>query len=227
MNSLKFLNSAAGSPFQNADSRIVAGMSFTRLCPVLLLFLSGMLKSTFAWSIEVTQGPGLTMDPNGITPLAGVVELTTDLPTRITLTISDGSDSWVREFAEFQTEHYLPVLGLKPARSYSIEVVVTDQTDESMVLEPLLPAVTAPLPVDFPAINVLVSDPARMEPGFTLLDKFTRGKPTTPDATLPRYTIIVDNAGDVVWYSTLGANATRQLPNGNLFYLDGNVIEID
>jgi arylsulfate sulfotransferase len=186
-----------------------------------------MLISTFAWSIEVTLGPRLTMDPNGVTPLAGVVELTTDVPTRVTLTISDGSDSRVREFAEFQTDHYLPILGLKPNSAYSIEVIVTDQVDESLVLAPLLQAVTGPLPVDFPNINVLLSDPTKMEPGFTLLDKFTRGKPTTPDATLPRYTLIVDDAGDVVWYSTLGANATRQLPNGNLFYLDGNVFEID
>lgn len=227
MKLLEFSNSAAGSPLQNANSRIVEGIPFTTLRPVFLLFLSAMLISRFAWSIEVTLGPSLTMDPNGVTPLAGVVELTTDIPTRITLTVSDGSDSWIREFAGFQTNHYLPILGLKPDSSYSIELIVTDQADESLVLAPSLPAVTGPLPVDFPTINVLLSDPTRMEPGFTLLDKFTRGKPTTPDANLPRYTIIVDNAGDVVWYSTLGANATRQLPNGNLFYLDGNVVEID
>jgi len=227
MKSLEFSNGATGSALQTANSRIVEGISFVKLCSVFLLFLSGILISTFAWSIEVTLGPNLTMDPNGVTPLAGVIELTTDVPTRVTLTISGASDSRVREFAEFQTEHYLPILGLKPDTSYSIEVIVTDQADESLVLTPLLPVVTSPLPADFPSINVLVSDPTKMEPGFTLLDKFTRGKPTTPDATLPRYTIIVDNAGEVVWYSTLGANATRQLPNGNLFYLDGNVLEID
>jgi len=227
MKLLEFSNGAAGSTLQNAKSRIVAGIPFKILRPVFLFFLSGMLTSTFVWSIEVTLGPSLTMDPNGVTPLAGVVELTTDVPVRVTLTISDGSDSWVREFAAFQTGHYLPVLGLKPDNSYSIEVIVTDQADASLVLAPLLPAVTDPLPGDFPNINVLLSDPSRMEPGFTLLDKFTRGKPATPDATLPRYTIIVDNAGDVVWYSTLGANTTLQLPNGNLFYLDGNLLEID
>jgi arylsulfate sulfotransferase len=229
MRSLEFSYGAAGSPLQNANSRIVEGRPFTKLRSVFLFFLSGMLISTFVWSIEVTLGPSLTMDPNGVTPLAGVVELTTDVPTRVTLTISDGSDSWVREFAEFQTEHYLPVLGLKPDNSYSIAVIVTDQADESLVLAPLLPAVTGPLPVDFPNIDVLLSDPTKMEPGFTLLDKITRGKPTTPDATLPRYTIIVDDAGDVVWYSTLGADvgAMRQLPNGNLFYLTENLFEID
>ena len=227
MKLLEFSNGATGSPLQNDNSRIVERISFTKLPLVLLFFLSGILISTFAWSIEVTLGPSLTMNPNAVTPLAGVVELTTDVPARVTLTISDGSDSWVREFAEFQTDHYLPVLGLKPDNSYSIEVIVTDSVGDSLVLSPLLPAATGLLPVDFPNIKVLLSDPAKMEPGFTLLDKFTRGKPTTPDATLPRYTIIVDDAGDVVWYSTLGANTTRQLLNGNLFYLDGNVLEID
>jgi arylsulfate sulfotransferase len=230
MKSLKITNGTAGSPLQNANSRIVEGIPFTKLLSVFLFFLSVMLISTFAWSIEATLGPSLTMDPNGVTPLAGVVELTTDVSTRVTLTISDGSDSWVREFAEFQTEHYLPILGLKPDNSYSVEVIVTDQADESLVLAPLLPAVTGPLPVDFPNINVLFSDSTKMEPGFTLLDKISRGGSTTPDGTLPIYTIIVDNAGDVVWYSTLGAGVMRQLSNGNLFYRvyrAVNVFEID
>ena len=230
MKSLEFSNGTAGSPLQNANPRIVEGIPFTKLRSVFLFVLSGMLISTFAWSIEVTLGPSLTMDPNGVTPLAGVVELTTDVPTRVTLTISDGSDSWVREFAAFQTEHYLPILGLKPDNSYSVEAIVTDQADDSLVLAPLLSAVTSPLPVDFPTINVLFSDPTRMEPGYTLLDKISRGTSTTPDGNLPVYTIIVDNAGDVVWYSTLGSNAMRQLPNGNLFYRvyrAENVFEID
>ena len=227
MKSLEGSNDTAGLPRQNDNPQKVGGITFRKLPSIFLFFLSGILISTYAWSIEVIQVPSLTMDPNGVTPLAGVVELTTDVPTRVTLTISDASDSWIREFAEFKTEHYLPVLGLKPDTSYSIEVIVTDLADEHLVLAPLLPVVTGPLPVDFPNINVLISDPTKMEPGFTLLDKFTRGKPTTPDATLPRYTIIVDDAGEVVWYSTLGANATRQLPNGNLFFLDGNVFEVD
>jgi hypothetical protein len=200
MKSLRFSKGREGCPINSANSRIIEGIAFTKLRSVFLFFLSGMLISTVAWSIEVTLGPDLTMDPNGVTPLAGVVQLTTDVPTRVTLTISNGSDSRVREFAEFQTDHYHPILGLKPNGSYSIEVIVTDQADESLVLAPLLPAVTGPLPVGFPNINVLLSDPTKMEPGFTLLDLFTRGRSTTPDATLPRHTIIVDDAGDVVWY---------------------------
>ena len=213
--------------YQKADSRWVEGILFTGSRLVYAVLFSGILTSTFAWSIEVTEGPGLTMNPNGVTPLAGVVELTTDVPTRVTLTISDGTDSRVREFAEYRTEHYLPVLGLKPDNSYSLVVAVTDQADESLIMTSLPPAVTGPLPPEFPVIDILVSDPSRMEPGYTLLDKFTRGKPGMPDSSLPSYAIIVDDAGDVVWYSTLGANAMQQLPNGNLFYLDGNILEVD
>jgi hypothetical protein len=36
--------------------------------------------------------PVLTMDPNGTTPLAGQVMLSTDVPSRVTLKISEGSD---------------------------------------------------------------------------------------------------------------------------------------
>ena len=168
--------------YQKADSRRVEGTLFTKSCLIFPVLFSGILTSTFAWSIEVTEGPGLTMDPNGVTPLAGVVVLTTDVPTRATLTISDGTGSRVREFAEFRTEHYLPILGLKPDNSYSLQVAVTDQSDESLIMTSLPAAVTAPPPPDFPDIDILVSDPSRMEPGYTLLDKFTRGKPGTPDS---------------------------------------------
>ena len=60
MKSLELSNGTTGSPLQNDNSRIVGGISFTKLRSVFLLFLSAMLIITFAWSIEVTLGPGLT-----------------------------------------------------------------------------------------------------------------------------------------------------------------------
>jgi hypothetical protein len=121
------------------------------------------------------------------------------------------------------------LLGLKPNGTYSVEVQVTDQALRSGVLTPPLQALTAPLPEDFPTVSVFYSDPARMEPGFTLLDLFRRvdGSPGA------RYAIIVDHAGNVVWYSTLDgvgnadgdADALRLLPNGNLF-VEGSEIDL-
>jgi hypothetical protein len=201
---------------------------------VMILIILCSLIITPAWSLEIIGTPNLTMDPNGVTPLAGVVEFSTDLPSRVTLNISNGVDRWSREFTDYQTQHYLPVLGLKPSNSYSIEIVITDEDNNQLTVSPSLLANTGPLPDDFPNITVLVSEPSRMESGYTLLDKFTRspvGLPPDqiPDGTLTKYSMILDNRGSVVWYSVLGPIMDiEQLPNGNLTYkINSGIIEID
>ncbi len=226
--------------------------------PLILSSLVVLLASPSAWPVAVTSGPTFILDPNGTTPLAGVVHLATDLPARVTLEVSDGEGSRTIEFAEFKTDFSLPVLGLKPNRQYSIEVKVTDQNNQQLIAAPALQAVTGPLPDDFPDIEVLVSQPALMEPGYTMMARFIRAggdreitlagfgtgleEQTLPDwmcwamswavecgsSSAPTYTIMVDDAGDVVWYSLLGDITNYQLEDGSLLYRGGNdVISVD
>lgn len=176
---------------------------------------------------QVTKGPTLTMDPNEVTPLAGVVSLTTDIPAQVILVVSNGLDVWAVVFPDFQTEHSLPVLGLKPNGSYTVQIRVTGQTGGSQNLGMTLPAVTGPLPPDFPVMETLVSMPDRMEPGYTLLDRFFRGR--NEDPSLQEYSMIIDSSGEVVWYSKLGGTFdTQQLPNGNLqWQANSTIVEQD
>ena len=106
----------------------------------------GFLGSPLSWSIEVVVGPTLTMDPNGFTPLAGLLELTTDVPTRVTLTIGSDDRTWIVESPAHQREHSLPLLGLRPNITHTVEVTVIDEADpsdpESLVLS-ALEAITA------------------------------------------------------------------------------------
>jgi hypothetical protein len=267
--------------------------------PFIVSYLFILLGSPSTWAVTVTSGPTLTLDPNGTTPLAGVINLNTDLPARVTLEVSDGNESRTIKFAEFKTDFSLPVLGLKPDKKYSIKIRLTDQNNQQLIVAPALQASTDPLPDDFPDIRVVVSEPALMEPGYTMMAKFFRtdensrfislrilgrvlketlwewtcwaigwatdscsdvvddtsdrvstflrlGRPLKqtlwdwtcwaidwrtdycPDPTAPRYTIIVDDAGDVVWYSTLGDSTNYQLEDGTLLYWDGlDVIGVD
>jgi arylsulfate sulfotransferase len=226
--------------------------------PFLISFLALLLGSTSAWPLTVTSGPTLTLDPNGKTPLAGVIRLTTDLPARVTLEVSDGRGTRTIEFAEFRTHFSLPLLGLKPDNKYTIEVRLTDQNNRQLVVAPALLAATDPLPDDFPQIRVVASKPALMEPGYTLMSRFIRAggdreitlagfgtglrEQTLPDwmcraiswaiecgsATAPTYTIIADDAGNVVWFSSLGDITNYQLEDGTLLYRTGNdVINVD
>jgi arylsulfate sulfotransferase len=223
---------------------------------IVLGCLALLMCSPLTWAVTVTSGPTLTLDPNGNTPLAGVIHLKTDLPARITLEVSDGNENRTIEFAEFRTDFSLPLLGLKPERKYTVEVKVTDQNKRQSIVAPVLKAMTGPLPDDFPEINVLVSEPALMEPGYTMMARFIRASgdteitlagfstgltkeklsdwacqamnwamecATDPDTT---YTIIVDDSGDVVWYSTLGDITNYQLEDGSLLYRSKNDIVI-
>lgn len=169
-----------------------------------------------AFALSVTSGPTLTMDPNGTTPLAGVVALTTDVPTRVLLQVSstDGTDAYTVNWPHLGTRHTVPVLGLKPDRTYRFKLTVVDQANTALPVTPLLGTTTQPLPAGFPRLDVLASQPAKMEPGYTLLRATGSGGPD--------YTIILDAAGAVVWYSSDIVNDTTtlgiRLPNGELLY---------
>jgi arylsulfate sulfotransferase len=164
--------------------------------------------------------PTLTMDPNGVTPLGGVVEAETDVPTRATLTVKSSSGTWGVEFPAYETVHYIPVLGLQSDAGYTVSVTFIEQTG-SGIKSPVFHAITPPLPLDFPGITVFVSQPEKMEPGYTLLDLFNGGSGAS-------YSTIVDAQGTVVWYSTLGGQAMTRLPNGNLRWRsDSSIVESD
>jgi hypothetical protein len=64
-----------------------------------------------------------------------------------------------------------------------------------------------------------------MEPGWTLVDRFYHRESPSHG---PTYTMILDAAGEVVWYGGLGAIATSRLTNGDLLYqLEDVATEVD
>jgi hypothetical protein len=102
------------------------------------------------------------------------------------------------------------LLGFKPDRAYAIRVTVQDRAGNRLTAPDPIPFITDPLPVDFPKIKVLKSDPEKMEPGYTLF------RPRN-HATGQFYVVMLDAAGEVVWYSGIPSNFdVRQLANGNL-----------
>jgi hypothetical protein len=166
-------------------------------------------------AIAIESGPALILNPSGNTPLAGVVEVLTDVESAVTLSVSSAGHSFDIEFSEFATEHFIPVLGLRPDAAYSVELHFRDR-EGNMVQGPLLSAVTSPLPPEFPIVDVLASQPAKMERGYTLVDRI-RGD--------EGFSMILDAQGEVVWYSRLGGGGMLQLHNGNLFWRNQDTAE--
>ncbi len=178
----------------------------------------------------VIQGMELDPTPSEAVPLAALVAFQTDRPTTVDLEFDDGQRTWrVDARVASSTNHFVPILGMRPGRNHTVRVVITDEEGATAISEPL-EITTEPLPDDFPPIEVSVSEPDRMEPGVTLLEPVYRSE----DESEIDYSFLVavDEAGEVVWYykATHDVADARRLQNGNLLYRSGRagrLYEID
>ena len=174
------------------------------------LIVVTIMFPTLSQAVTISSGP--TFAPATKAPLAGNLLLTTDVNSRVSVTVSDGTDTWERDFYTFSTIHSIPLLGFKPDRTNQIAVTVYDEVLNSFTSPEPMTFVTAPLPTNFPNSVVLQSQPSLMEPGYTLF--------IIMNHTANQYYIdIVDNTGAVVWYAPWTNNDVdvRQLENGDLF----------
>jgi len=155
--------------------------------------------------ITIVSGPTFTPATNA--PLAGLLKLTTDVDSRLSVRVSDGANTWERDFYHFARIHSVPLLGFRPDRTNQIVVTVYDKYRNAYTAPQPLTFVTAPLPTNFPPWTVLTDKPSDMEPGYMLFE-------------VGGYLTIMDNSGEVVWYApdpSSGDFDVRQLDNGDLF----------
>lgn len=109
--------------------------------------------------------PYIIVDPYDMNPLSALVLFDPAGTKSITVTVS-GDDaastlSYVKAVDNARAE--VPILGLYAGRDNT--VTLTSDTGESAVLH----IATEPLPADFQIYDLITSQPARMEPGFTLM----------------------------------------------------------
>ena len=165
-------------------------------------------------AVSILSPPSFT--PAAKAPLAGVLELTTDVASRVHVLVSDGSSIWEKDFYDFATTHSETLLGFKPGRTNVIQVTVIGRQRNVETAPQLLTFVTAPLPANFPHSVVLKSEPDQMEPGYTLF--------MVQNRTLHNnYITIMDNSGEVVWYSpapNVNDADVKQMDDGDLFIVD-------
>ncbi|HVM49126.1 MAG TPA: aryl-sulfate sulfotransferase [Candidatus Acidoferrum sp.] len=174
---------------------------------LLVLGLAGASRS--ARAVTILSGPSLTANTNA--PLAALLQLTTDVPARITVSVSDGTNAWQRRFYNYGTTHAETLLGFKPASTNTITVTVYDRYRNQATAPQPLQFVASPLPTNFPTINLLQSQPDKMEPGYTLFNVIVH-------KSTYWYVTIVDSSGQVVWYDMAPSTAdVRFLDNGDLF----------
>jgi arylsulfate sulfotransferase len=187
-----------------------------------------------------TAGPAvsdinLAPNPNPAVPLAAILSLTTDEPSRVTLGFYDGNNSWtVTPRQEYATSHEIPVVGMKPGRVHSITATVTDEAGNSTETGAVI-FETPALPEAFPRPHVIVHNPEKMEPGVTLFNINGRWGPSgkqEPPGFSPA--VIVNSEGETLWYylpSDHKVHDIKRLKNGNFIYEiwpgTGGMVEID
>jgi arylsulfate sulfotransferase len=176
---------------------------------VFSLTLALLGVSFCSQAVTILSGPSFTKATNA--PLAGLLQLTTREDTRVSVTVDDGTDVWERRFYDYSTVHSVPLYGFKPGRTNEILVTAYDRQRNQVTAPQPVVFVTGPLPANFPIINLLHSEPDRMEPGYTLFNILMKNGAYW-------YMTIVNSAGEVVWYNVAPSTAdVRQLDNGDLF----------
>jgi len=116
--------------------------------------------------LHFTAEPALIVSPEF--PLVVTVAFETSLPCLARVTVRDGEDSWDADFPKLRNQnHRLPILGLKPARKYELKLAILNESGDQIEIRELTHQ-TPSLPPDFPPIHVELSQPERMESGYTI-----------------------------------------------------------
>lgn len=179
---------------------------------VAALLLAASLESH---AITIVSGPLFTPATNA--PLAGLLQLTTDVNSRVSVAVNDGTNTWTRDFYDFGTTHSEILLGFKAGCTNQVEVTGYDQYRNASAPQSFT-FITAPLPTNFPTYYLITNQPDVMEPGYTL---FVIQRNANAAGT---YITLMDSSGQVVWYRPWTPNDldVRQLDDGNLFLEQAN-----
>ncbi|MCA9773080.1 MAG: aryl-sulfate sulfotransferase, partial [Myxococcales bacterium] len=164
----------------------------------------------------------VSFTPSEAIPLAGILHVETDESTVVTVSVA--GPNGLRDLpptaergATPALAHEVLVAGLRADTRYDLFVTARDPGNGAVAVEVCVNYTTPPLPAVVPTPRVLVRDPDRMAPGYTL---FSLAGSAVNNLGL---ILIVDDEGQVVWYR-YGTNLTflddvRQRANGNLLFV--------
>ncbi|MBN1610888.1 MAG: aryl-sulfate sulfotransferase [Polyangiaceae bacterium] len=162
---------------------------------------------------------------NPAVPQAGILELETEVEADLFVKVAGGGEQWslARPAA---TKFREPIVGLKPDTRYALSAIL--KTEEASVYAGPLVWSTPPLPIDFPPMDVAISDAAQMEPGLTEFNPWV-GVNEDDDFRAPL--VMVDHEGVVRWYyeGYRVFDDHRRLSNGNFLFTPDQcvLVEVD
>jgi len=187
------------------------------------------------------QEPSVVPNANPVAPMALVLSVDVEVAGTLELKAQSGGVSQSYRWLIESGAKSLPIVGLKPARPYCMEVSLIDAQGQRFAAKPLT-VQTPALPIsslDFPPLRVNRAQRDLMEPGLTLLSVRRRalGRSHRMTAEQRRFTtdwsliLALDEDGDIVWFyrSPARISGVAALDNGHLFFhtTRNSPIEID
>ena len=110
------------------------------------LLLGALLAAHSSHGLTVLSGPSFTPATNA--PLAGLLSLTTDVETRVSVSIDDGASQRELNFFDYSKVHSITLLGFKSRQTNSITVTIRDKFRNAFTAPtPLMPKVPQPLSI--------------------------------------------------------------------------------
>lgn len=220
-----------------ADTAIVATLPASKANGTYTVQVrkSGSLSGPLTHRVENTlslSNVSLVSNPQSV--LSAWVEFDSSLTATPQVEVNGPGGSWIVPVSGTVStspgfHHKVMILGLKLGQNYTFTARAT--RNATTVSNSSLSLTPGPLPANMPAppITIVTSNPAAMQPGFTM---FADNRGTGPIGVLITSTIYaVDAAGDVVWYyrpSIQGVADVHRLANGHFAYVaGGSVVEID
>ena len=175
--------------------------------------------------LEILKVALYTPETPGLHLVEGL-HVVTDKRTRlsVTLTPDDGGSPDVWDFENWSSSHDVPVMGLRFGVSYVLAVRVESKSGVVAECDPCGQVASASPPEMWPNLHVEVSQPERMEPGWTLLSFNTFSR------NLGSYLGVLDAEGRFVWVLEVTGQGhdVRVNADGNLLaLLDHAFVEVD
>src|ERR1041385_5359600 len=93
---------------------------------VLLSAMAAVLSLPFsACALNIVSGP--TFTNSTLAPLAGTLRVNTDVPSRVSIFVDDGTTTWMRDFYDYTNNHTITLLGFKAGRTNEVTVTISDR----------------------------------------------------------------------------------------------------
>lgn len=174
---------------------------------------------------DVILSDTLIVNPTGVAPLTAVIELETEIPVRVELFLEgkNGEASNVaHSFEEIDTQIRLPILGLYPDESNTVELLFYT-SDNELIGTKEYSAETDALNKKMPDVTINVSKSFSQGDGWTLVSYYGYA-----ENRLPHHPFIFDSFGDIRWYFDFREHpqleqlyyddGMERLQNGNLYF---------